>query len=341
MTQPTERIYSQRLGALTPQQFQAALTRFRLGTFVRATPVSQGLFGQNVFVDSSQGEYVLRGVPHYPWQFPKERLGATLLHQRTQAPVAYPYLLDLSTDIFGWPYLLVPHLPGRSPTDPALTDSEQIEIAQALGHNLIEVQELTWPLAGAYDLASDTIQPFREGFARWLVEDIRHWLAAARANEGATTTDDIRWIEHVIDEAQPALVRPFQPCFVMNDYNPGNVLVDRIQGRWQVTGLFDLMEYYVGDGEADLVRLIAIYLQQGQPRGLPRARAFASTYLAQKPAREGFAERYALFMLRDRLITWEYGTRPGNNWFAPGQFFRDYAEPFTESWRLVLPDLVF
>ena len=57
----------------------------------------------------------------------------------------------------------------------------------------------------------------------------------------------------------------------------------------------------------------------------------------QRPARAGFAQRYALFMLRDRLIIWEYGTRPGNNWFPPNQSFRDYAEPFTLSWRLVAP----
>src|SRR3712207_1733014 len=126
-SQPTEHIYSQRLGAITPHQFQLALTRFGLGTFVDATPVSQGLFGQNVFVRSSQGEYVLRGAPHYPWQFPKERFGATLLHERTQVPVAYPYLLDTATDIFGWPYLLMPRLHGTSPADPHLTHAEQIE----------------------------------------------------------------------------------------------------------------------------------------------------------------------------------------------------------------------
>lgn len=336
-SQPTKRVYSQRLGALAPQQFQAALTRFGLGTFVDAMPVSQGLFGQNVFVRSSQGEYVLRGAPHYPWQFPKERIGATLLHERTPVPVAYPYLLDTATDIFGWPYLLMPRLYGRSPADPHLTHSDQLDIAQALGHNLVHLHHLTWPDAGAYDLTSDTIQPFGTGFAQWIIADIQRWLAAARANGVATTTDDIKWIEHVLGEAQAVLAHAFQPCFVMNDYNPGNVLVDRIHGSWRVSGLFDLMEYYFGDGEADLVRLIAIYLEQGQQRGVQLARAFASTYLTQKPAREGFAERYAFFMLRDRLIVWEYGTRPGNNWFAQGQSFRDYAEPFTQSWRIVAP----
>jgi hypothetical protein len=58
--QPTARVYSQRLGALTPQQFQAALTRFGLGTFVGATPVAQGLFGQNVFVQSTRSGWLRR-----------------------------------------------------------------------------------------------------------------------------------------------------------------------------------------------------------------------------------------------------------------------------------------
>src|SRR5215211_5892242 len=97
----------------------------------------------------------------------------------------------------------------------------------------------------------------------------------------------------------------FQPCFVMNDYNPGNVLVDRLHGTWQVTGLFDLMEYYFGDGEADLMRLIAIYLEGGQHHHVQLAHSFVQAYLTQRPARSGFAERYALYMLRDGLIAWE------------------------------------
>ncbi|MFN8487978.1 MAG: aminoglycoside phosphotransferase family protein [Caldilineaceae bacterium] len=337
-SQPIARIYSHRLGALSPHQFQAALTRFGLGTFVDATPVTQGLFGQNVFIRSSQGEFVLRGAPHYPWQFPKERFGATLLHQRTAAPVAYPYLLDPTPYIFGWPYLLMPRLSGTSPADPNLTDTEQLAIAQALGQNLVHLQQLTWPVAGTYDLISDRIQPFEQGFAQWIVADIRGWLAAARANGPATTTADSLWIEQMIDKAHTALAYAFQPCFVMNDYNLGNLLVKRFHDAWRVSGLFDLMEYYFGNGEADLVRLIAVYLEERKPHGVRFAQAFARAYLAQKPAQAGFAERYALFMLRDRLIVWEYGTRPGNNWFAQGQSFRDYAEPLTESWRLVVPD---
>ena len=57
--------YLQRLGKISPKQFQAALARFGLGDFIQAERVAHGWFGQNVFVTSSQGEFVLRGVPHY------------------------------------------------------------------------------------------------------------------------------------------------------------------------------------------------------------------------------------------------------------------------------------
>jgi len=335
--QPSRHLYSHRLGALAPDQFQAALTRFSLGDFVAATAVSGGLFGQNVFVTSTRGEYVLRGAPHYPWQFPKERHGATLLHEHT-APVAFPYLLDASTDIFGWSYLLIPRRRGISPVDGRLSAGEQIEIAGALGENLAHMHRLILPFAGGYDLASDAIQPFTEGFATWIVADIQRWLAAARSNGATTTDDDVIWIERIIADAHAPLAVAFQPCFVMNDYNPGNILVNNVQGVWRVTGLFDLMEYYFGDGEADLMRLIAIYLGEHQHHSIQLAQSFMRAYLAQQPARPGFAERYALYMLRDRLIVWEYGTRPGKNWFSGYSSFRAYAEAYTQSWRLLLPN---
>ena len=64
------REYSKHLGLLSPDQFQAALNRFGLGNFLHAEPIPFGLFGQNVFLTSIVGEFVLRGRPHFPWQFP-------------------------------------------------------------------------------------------------------------------------------------------------------------------------------------------------------------------------------------------------------------------------------
>lgn len=328
------REYSRRLGALAPAQFQAALARFGLGDFVAAAPVTRGLFGQNVFVDSTRGRYVLRGVAHYGWQFPKERFGADLLRRRTPVPVPHPYLLDESSDIFGWPYLLMPRMPGVSPADATLSDDERLAIADALGRNLAMVHALGWPFAGGYDLATDTIQPFAGGFVGWLLDDTRGWLARASAHGPATTSADAEWVEELLRAARGALAEPFTPCCVLNDYNPGNVLVDRVAGAWQVSGVFDLMEYYFGDGEADLMRMVASSLDGGRPLDTQLAAAFGRAYYERRPPRPGFAARYEAYMARDRLIAWEFGTRPGVGWFPEGQTFRGYAERYVTSWQL-------
>jgi hygromycin-B 7''-O-kinase len=131
------REYSKRLGLLSSAQFQAALDRFDLGELIQAEPVPFGNFGQNVFLTSTKGEFVLRGAPHYPWQFPKERFFSQLLHERTPVPVPWPYLLDPGDDILGWSYAIMPRLPGVQLIDPhvqnALGAEDKRGIARAMG----------------------------------------------------------------------------------------------------------------------------------------------------------------------------------------------------------------
>src|SRR5437870_5571176 len=110
-------VYSERLGAIRDAQFAVACVRAGIGAFLKAEPTTAGLFGQNVFVTTSNGEFVLRGAPHWVkgpndkawrredrWQFTKERWFAQQLHERTKAPVPWPMLHDEASDIFGWPY---------------------------------------------------------------------------------------------------------------------------------------------------------------------------------------------------------------------------------------------
>ncbi len=310
----TEVVYSRRLGPIRPAQFQAALDRFGLGRFVGAAPIPFGLFGQNVFVTSSAGEWVLRGRPHYPDQFPSEQFFARLLHERTAAPAPWPYLLDPAEDLFGWSYALMPRMPGLQLADPAvraaLGAADRAAIARALGVGLATLHDLCWPHAGRYDLASGTIAPFAGGYGDWIVADTRRWLARSRAHDGRTTAADAAWVESIIAAAQPALGAPCPPCFVMQDYKEANVTVEQTGGAWRVGGVFDLMEAHFGDGEADLPRQVAGYLDEDPAR----ARAFAGAYLERRPPRPGFAARFALYMLRDRLILWEYFHRPGQRW---------------------------
>lgn len=321
--------YSHRLGRIAPAQFQAALDRFGLGRFVGAAPITAGLFGQNVFVTSTMSEYVLRGCPHYPWQFPAERFFARQLHQHTRAPAPWPYVLDPGEDIFGWSYVLMPRMPGVQLSDgravAGLTREDRRAIARALGENLALLQELTWPYAGGYDLATDTVQPFPGTHQDRVRAAIDDRLSRARRHSDRTTPADVAWAHEVVAAAGGALDEPFAPCFVMVDYKEQNTTAERRGADWRISGVFDLMEGHFGDGEGDLCRQIGLYLEQDAAL----AAEFVGAYLARKPARLGLAARLPAYMLRERLIIWEYCQRPGHtpHW-DPRLTLREWAEPF-------------
>jgi hygromycin-B 7''-O-kinase len=333
MTAGVAREYSKRLGTLSPEQFQAALDRSDLGTFVSAEPVAFGNFGQNVFLTSTRGEYVLRGAPHYPWQFPKERFFTQLLHQHTSVPVPWPYLLDPRDDIFGWSYVIMPHMPGLQLIDPAvrrtLSGEDKQGIARAMGTTLARLHALTWPYSGEYDATTDTIQPLSVDHGEWIISRMRHYLRLAIPLSDRTTDADVAWVEQVIAQGREALAVPCVPCFVMQDYKEGNAVAECRDGTWAISGVFDYMEAYFGDGEADLSRQAAVYADEDV--GL--ARTFVRAYAAQmgaagRPLRPGSAERFPVYMLLDRLIIWQFGQRHGV-WWDAGLCLREWASPYT------------
>lgn len=318
--------YSRRLGSIAPKQFQAALARFGLGHFVRAEPTSDGLFGQNVFVTSDTGEYVLRGAPHFSWQFPTERFFARLLHERTSAPTPWPYLLDAATDIFGWNYALMPRMPGHHFHDSAwfatLSMDDRVAIAGELGNTLADLHALTWPYAGRYDADSATVEPLALGYGAWIIERIEERLATALTFGHYTTRADVAWVRELIAAGREALDVAYQPCVVMEDYQPGNVTVLREGGRWRVGGVFDLMTLSFGDGEADLARLGRMYVYE-DPR---LAGAFIGAYLARRPPRPSFALRFPLYLLHDSLIIWLFCLRNSDIWWPEEMTLRGWVE---------------
>jgi len=303
-----EGVYSKRLGAISPDQFQAALERLGLGDFVRAEPISSGLFGQNVFVTSTEGKFVLRGAPHYPWQFPTEQFFVEQMHQRTQVPVPYPYILERSEDIFGWSFAVMPRLEGVALMDEAvatgLTAEDRPAISRAMAQALVEMQSLTWDRAGKYDPETGSVQAFEGGYWAWVVERIRTKMSESVRYNDHTTDSDVRWAESVIAEAIPVFDSPYRPCVVHADYGEHNVVVMHKDG-WQVGGVFDWMTAHFGDGAADLSLSVTMYL--GREPAL--ADTFVQAYLEHKPARSGFVELQQVYMLNLKLSFWEYWQR--------------------------------
>src|SRR6185436_2764299 len=197
----TIREYSQRLGTISDEQLQGALSYFDLGEFLHAEPIPFGLFGQNLFVTSNTGEFVLRGVPHYDWQFPTEKFFIDKLHAKTGVPVPHPYLLNPSTEIFGWPFVMMPKMSGLQLADSQvvarLSMDERREIAKALAAMLIEIQNLTWEYSGRYNLTTQMIEPMLQDYRGWVVQRIRELITQAQGHNANTTATDVAWVENI------------------------------------------------------------------------------------------------------------------------------------------------
>ena len=339
---------SKRLGPISDEQLSRAFARFDLGAVRAVAPVPFGLFGQNIFVTGDAGEFVFRGAPLTPWQFQTERFFTRILHERTTVPVPWPYLIDDECDIFPWPFVIMPRMPGLQVTDLELrrdlAPSDLLAIARAMAHNLGAMQSLTMPHCSRYDPDRDVVRPVPiSDHAAWpfnncygevvnppshrelLIARVRCILDRARTTNDRTTSRDVEWVESLIVRAAVALEVPFAPCFTMEDYKEGNAVLNRTSSGWKVTGLFDFMGCYFGDGETDLSRITAEYFDEDPNL----AREFLTTYLQVKRPRSGFAERFSLYMLLDRLIIWDYIQKHETDAASKLGSLRNWTERYT------------
>ena len=150
--------------------------------------------------------------------------------------------------------------------------------------NLALVHQLTWAYPGSYDLAADSIVPYRASWTDWVAIEVQSWLALARGHSDRTTDADVAWVDGLLGAGRPALGEPFQTRIVLRDYKEGNTVMSHSFDGWRVSGVFDLMEAAFGDAEMDLSRQTAAYIDEDEEL----ARTFLGTYLDLCPPRPGF-----------------------------------------------------
>ena len=313
-------VYSQRLGAISDTQFQDVVTRFGLGRFLQATPTTSGLFGQNVFLSTTAGEFLLRGAPHWVkgindvtywqedrWQFTKERFFAQQLHERADAPAPWPMHHDQASDLLGWPYLVMPRMPGHCFDDRTilrtLSPPDRVEIARALGQMLARMQTFQGPFAGDFSPVTITLEPYPSGYTQQVIDETRMYTRMAEAN-GAITTVDGEYIDAVFSQA--LAVQGSRPNTVVHgDYKLNNLTVLQDQNGWRVSGIFDLHEARFGDGILDIVRQTCSYLDTDPPM----ADWFVQSYLKNVEQDERIKHLLPLYVVNDRMKIWEYFSR--------------------------------
>jgi aminoglycoside phosphotransferase (APT) family kinase protein len=336
--------YSQRLGRITDAQFEAATERLGAGKFVRAAPATSGLFGQNVFLTTSEGEFVFRGAPHWVdlsqsgpwmyephdlWQFSKEASFADLLHKHTDVPVPWPQLLDKESDIFGWPYIIMPKMPGTCFDDrqlpKAFSPNQRRSTARALGTMLVRLQRLEWPFAGDFD-ASLQLAPYPGGHTAHVIRETAKYIESTRIN-GAVEPDDETWIARLAERALAAASSRRANVYVHGDFKPGNLTLTAQEDDAAVTGVFDLHESRLGDGASDLCRQACGYLDFDPDMTVP----FLESYRSQVASDPTIRERMPLYIVNDRVKFWNFFTRPPEpaSWLK-GKTFRSWAGPYVE-----------
>ena len=224
----------------------------------------------------------------------------------------------------------MPRMPGLQLGDSdvysKLSAEDRRSVARAMGKTLAEMHKLKWTCAGKYDLEVDTIRPFDIDYSERIISLARYCLEEGISLSDRTTDTDVLWTEEVISRNQKALEIPFEPCFVDGDYKHANIVVECVNGAWCVSGVFDYMDAHFGDGELDLARPVAMYIEQDPEL----AHEFVQAYTHHRSLRPGFVERFRIYMLFDRLVCWQFGQRHGV-WWKPSLTLREWVEPYIET----------
>lgn len=327
---------SNKLGVVTNQQLQLMLNRFNLGNLISSEKTSKGVGYQTMFVRSSLGEYVLKGNPLFEGQFIEEKFYVENLLRQTKLPVPVPYLIDESEDIFGWSYSVMPRLPGRHINEPEfeakLSGKDKKQIAELLARSLSELHHWNVEVYGEYDSKHQNIRRFEGSYKTWLYNRIRYWLEDAK-KYSVITTEDTEWVENLLTASEEIFDGLRSPTFVMGDFKAENILVQDNSEGWLLSGIFDFTAGYFGDGIADLQRMIAMYLDNGEEE---LAKHFISVYFNHSEAKEAFLERFRIHMLYQRVLDWGCAKAINNVTWDNSLSFSQWAEKYTESAALLL-----
>ncbi|MEA3020938.1 MAG: hygromycin-B 7-O-kinase [Actinomycetota bacterium] len=291
---------------------QEACDRFDLGALESAELPSAGLWGQNIVLTTSHGRFVFRGSPTVPTQFRRERAVAAALAAGGLVPVPWPYRLSEDPGLFGWSYAIMPMLPGNPGSTfwEACDEDDRLLLAAAHGDALGRLHRTEFHAPGPYDADADAFVAV-DDFRAWTLDRIEDLRAGCRDADALDAPAE-QYIDATIDACVAGLDERLTPVMVHHDFSLANTNYQRTDASFDFTGLFDLGEAHIGDGEEDLVRFL--FRRKRAERD-----AFVGAYRERRTLRAGSAQRVTLYALADFLFMWQVSARV-TNWFGDSSF---------------------
>lgn len=170
-------------------------------------------------------------------------------------------------ELEGWPYLVMTQLAGLPMREvwTELKDREQLDIVSRLG---VAIRELHAPDAPFSQAALD------RDWNEFVERQVREAMERQRACDA-----NPEWLESLpafLYARLETLPAEYEPVLLHGDVDPGNLLLNKISGRWRVTGLFDFGDSLCGFHEYEFVAP-GVLMMQGR-RELQRALLLAYGY---------------------------------------------------------------
>ncbi|KHL91965.1 phosphotransferase [Paenibacillus sp. IHB B 3415] len=295
---------SNKLGVVDDDQMQLMLDKFNLGKLISFQKTVNGAMGQTMHVSSNEGDFILKGNPLYPGQFIEEKFFIENIHKRTNVTVPTPYIIDDSEEIFGWSYSLMPCLQGGHMNSEhlkvTLNTADKLQIAESIAKTLADLHSWKVTRFGELDTNNLNIAAFEGSYRIWLYNRIKFWLEDAK-KYSVITDKDLMWVDLLLDGSKEAFDDFTSPSFVVGDFKPGNFLIHPGMNGWEISGLFDFTNSYFGDPISDLIKMITIYLDNGEPE---LASHLLTVYFNSSEEKEAQKKRIKVHMLHQRVLDW-------------------------------------
>ena len=218
--------------------------------------------------------------------FAKESSALRFLRAETDCPVPEVFLDDRSRELIPHAFLLLEHITGDCLKDLDLTPSMRADIDVQLADVLAELHTHQRRTFGAIADESD-----ERTWAELFLDRLDTWRSHPEV-EGRLLAGELSAVDQAI-EAVPTLLRDAEaPTLVHGDVWDGNLMVDRVNGHWRLTGLLD-PDLQFADVDLELA-YIEVFNN--------RRDAFFAAYTEGRPLRDGYEQRRLFYWLRTALL---------------------------------------